>query len=368
MNDILKQQIRNAPRQCITYAAYMNTVLYHPQCGYYMKEREKIGRSGDFLTTSHYSPVFGKVMARLFARLVEEEIVAPQICEIGGGDGAFFKAVLDEWKEVSPHTYDALHYHVIEKSPDQRERAKDGRVQFHDHLMAFFDHRSFHGIIFSNEWFDALPVHVVQKLDGALYEVFVSMTEQDELIEVYHPLANEEIAEYMEVYDVMLSEQQRIEIPLVMLEMITYLAEHTERAMVFTFDYGYVKEEWETPERHSGSLRGYFKHQLVDDPLKHPGDMDLTSHIPFHTLIEKGNEEGLQLVDFLRQDQFLAEAGLLKLLVPTVNPDPFSRESKQNRAVRQLVMDGGISSYFHVCLQQKGLSLTSEEWKNLLHQ
>ena len=44
MLNYLKSYIKQQPLKMISYAEYMNVVLYHAQLGYYMKEGEKIGR------------------------------------------------------------------------------------------------------------------------------------------------------------------------------------------------------------------------------------------------------------------------------------------------------------------------------------
>jgi glutamine amidotransferase PdxT len=35
--------------------------------------------------------------------------------------------------------------------------------------------------------------------------------------------------------------------------------------------------------------------------------------------------------------------------------------SKRNRAIRSLIMPGGLSSYFHIVIQQKGLQVTIDD-------
>jgi hypothetical protein len=43
------------------------------------------------------------------------------------------------------------------------------------------------------------------------------------------------------------------------------------------------------------------------------------------------------------------------------DPNPFSEVSKRNRAIRSLIMPAGMSSYFHIIIQQKGLSLSERD-------
>lgn len=84
MELILREWMGKEKDYSISYSTYMNLVLYTEGHGYYMKEREKIGRQGDFFTSSNVSSVFAKTFAKLFIRLVENGEVASNICEVGG--------------------------------------------------------------------------------------------------------------------------------------------------------------------------------------------------------------------------------------------------------------------------------------------
>ncbi len=48
MELILKEWMEKEKDYSISYSTYMNLALYAEEHGYYMKEREKIGRQGDF--------------------------------------------------------------------------------------------------------------------------------------------------------------------------------------------------------------------------------------------------------------------------------------------------------------------------------
>lgn len=48
MELILKEWMEKEKDYSISYSTYMKLALYAEEHGYYMKEREKIGRQGDF--------------------------------------------------------------------------------------------------------------------------------------------------------------------------------------------------------------------------------------------------------------------------------------------------------------------------------
>jgi SAM-dependent MidA family methyltransferase len=362
------EAIEQAEQRRISYAQYMNLALYDPQYGYYMREKEKIGRLGDFITSSNISDVFGQLFAKVFIRLVQTGEVAPFVCEIGGGSGRFARAVLNEWQKRSPETFRSLTYVIIEMSPYHRKKQKEILINIPANIIQYEKIEQFQkefpnvcGIVFSNELFDAFPVHVIEKEDGKLQEVFVSLRE-GQLVEVKFPLQNKEIVDYLKERKIVLKNGQRFEIPLMMKKFILETGTLMKRGIMFTVDYGYTDDEWQLPIHREGSLRGYYQHQMITNPLAFPGDMDLTTHVQWDALKMYGEKAGWEFVRLMRQDHFLLAAGILEYLTEHHDSNPFSEQSKQNRAIRSLIMDGGMSSAFQVMIQQKNIDI---KWKEI---
>ncbi|MFS1517933.1 class I SAM-dependent methyltransferase [Bacillus sp. SCS-151] len=368
MNTIIKDAISSSPNKMISFAQFMELALYHPNYGYYMREQTKIGKKGDFITSSNISNVFAVLFTNIFIDLVEQQKVSPTIVEIGGGSGRFAKSVLEEWKERSPQTYEQLTYILIETSPYHRElqrqlliNEQDKVIQF-EHLQQFIENHPFYqGIVFTNELFDAFPVEVIEKRNEELHEVMVTLNDNNEIEEYFVPLSNKEIIKYLEEQNIELTNGQRFEIPLQMKSFIHELSSTLEQAVVYTVDYGYTHKEWQHPAHMRGSLRGYHRHQLINNPLLNPGNMDITSHVHLDAVKYYYRKAGFTEVAMLRQDQFLLEAGILQYLQDNNDTNPFSEVSKRNRAIRSLILDGGISSYFHVIMMQKNMDIAWEK-------
>ncbi|WP_458412501.1 class I SAM-dependent methyltransferase [Schinkia sp. CFF1] len=356
----LKNMIQRAENGSISYSDYMAIALYDDEKGYYMKDRKKIGKEGDFYTNSNVHSVFGKVLARIFARLVQKEMIAPFICEIGAGTGRLANFLLEEWEKVDPATFTRLQYYIVEMSPyhlrEQRSVIKhiEKVQQFHSIEEMKNATGEFNGIVLSNELFDAFPVDVVQKSKDELFEVRVTMKDE-KLIEAYVPCENVQILKWLEENKITLQNDQRIEIPLAMYNWLEQTMDWFEKGLMLTIDYGYTKEEWMNPVHRDGSLRGYYKHQMIRNPLLHLGDMDLTTHIHLDALIQKSEKVGITLLAMLKQYQFLLRGGILDYLQEHHDSNPFSEASKQNRAIRSLITDDGISGSFTVLIQQKNL-------------
>jgi SAM-dependent MidA family methyltransferase len=357
MQKIIIEKIKQAPHQLISFAEFIELALYHPTMGYYMRNQVKIGKSGDFITTSNVSDIFGSIFSKWFLKQVTENNVSPVVCEIGAGNGRFAKALLDSWRRITDLP---LTYYIVETSPYHRQLQREilpiGENVFQ--VNELMELQPFDGLIISNELFDALPVHVIEMRNGELFEVMVGWKD-DQFVEHSVPLINPSIQAYMDEQKITLVENQRIEIPLQMESMLKTISTTIGKGLIVTIDYGYTADEWKEPARKSGSLRGYHKHQMINDVLLHPGEMDITHHIHFDSLIHIGEKLGLAFLLKKRQDEFLLAAGLLQELEENFDPNPFSEKSKRNRAIRSLVMPG-MSSYFHIVIQQKGFHLNEE--------
>lgn len=359
MLQYFKQRINEQTDGMITYEEFIKEALYHPEYGYYMRPGDKIGRSGDFITTSNISDIFGRAIAKWFLRLTEEMKIEPAVCELGAGNGRFASAFIAEWKKISKKE---LRYYIFEESPYHLEKQKE--LIIFDQVIKQIDNLEeltpFNGFIFSNELFDALPVHVVENKNGNMMEVMVTFDEDEgRLAEKLVPLKNARIESYLKKSNIILKDNQRIEIPLAMEPMISKISNVLQRGLVITVDYGYKDEEWMNPAHRDGSLRGYYKHQQLKNVLQYPGEVDITSHVHFDSMIRIGEEKGLEFMKLQRQDEFLLSIGLLEELQNHVDPNPFSEVSRRNRAIRSLIMPSGISSFFHVILQKKEIESES---------
>lgn len=361
MSSFIIDKIKKTIEQKITYATYMEWALYDPVHGYYMKDRTKIGKQGDFYTTSQVHPIFAKLFAKLFLELFDKEKLPLNICEFGAGTGQFAKDLLDELQKLSPDLFHDITYIIVETSPYHRDVQKQ-LLDSYPNVKIFTDFQflktkydCFEGIVFSNEFFDAFPVHVIEQDKHGINEIFVT-AKKDQLVEQSSPCENEQILLWLKQYGPQLNIGQRIEIPLAMTEWLKDFSTWFNRGIVFTIDYAYSEEDWSQPERFAGSLRGFYQHQLITNPLLHPGEMDLTAHIHLDAFIKIGEEAGLTTFFRKNQDRFLLQAGILNYLQNNYDPNPFSEISKQNRAIRSLITDGSMSRAFHVIVQGKNIT------------
>lgn len=345
-----------------SFATFMETALYEPEIGYYTNTSRKLGKDGDFYTSNHVNPVFAETFGRFFSDVIQKENLLPSICEWGAGDGTFAFHMLQYIKNSCPGIFEKMTYRIIESSPYHRGIIKDKLQALDEHVCIYSsfhelkaDVADFEGIIFSNELLDAFPVHSVKMTEDGLKEIKVDV-EKDELTEVMTDCENSKLQEWLDKYGPALPEGFRTEISPAMAEWMENVSEWLKRGMIVTVDYGYRNEELLKPERKDGSIRGYRNHEMVTNPLKHPGEMDLTAHIQWDAYDKIASQAGLEQVLHERQDTFLLKAGLFTFLQEPAQINPFSDEFKKNRAIQSLVHPGGISSSFQAAVHGRGLT------------
>jgi SAM-dependent MidA family methyltransferase len=336
---------------------FMGIALYHRDEGYYMKQKKKIGKNGDFYTSSSVSDVFGKVWADVFARTIIKQQLDPAIVEFGSGNGNFAKHVLTALKE---NGHDHITYIIIEKSLYHRQLLKENLKRFPVVVMSTFEelqeaHPSFKGIIFANEVLDAFPIRIFQNTESKWNEKVVVFDNRKNKF-VFDSRKVENIDLVSNLNEIFSSRSKNFihEVSFQMHNWLRALYEWADEKCCFFFvDYGYKGEEWNHIGLKEGSVRGYYRHKIENDPLSFPGEMDITHHIDWDQVERTAKEHYVETVGFYSQGEFLLNEGLLTYLNNTKHTDPFSSEHKRNRAVRSFLLDGSLANGFQVIQQTK---------------
>ncbi len=344
----------------ISFAEFMQQCLYHPDYGYYTTPRTRIGKEGDFFTSSSVHSLFGRLISRqleqMWQLLGEGEFT---IAEQGAGEGHLCLDILDALAEEAPEFYQQLSYRIVEISPDhQRGQAVNlqrhidaGRIDW----CTLSDLQGMQGCYLSNELVDAFPVHLVDKDDDELKEIFVINSEKG-FIEEVRPLNNPAINDYFRLVGHELLEGNRGEVNLQALDWMQGVGKVLGRGFVLTIDYGYPAEELFAPFRRNGTLLCYHKHQTNENPFQRLGCQDITAHIDFTALQKVGEQQGLTPLYFDQQYRFLLGLGFLESLIELQmrETDP-QRAQALRMTLKNLVMPDGMGDSFKVLVQGKGV-------------
>jgi SAM-dependent MidA family methyltransferase len=307
----------------IPFARFMELALYHPQYGYYTSGRERIGKQGDYFTSVSVGPLFGKILAKQFQKFREELGNPPEfeVVEFGGHRGQFRKDVLAAAPDLA--------YRVVETS----DPLPDSIV----------------GCVFSNEFLDALPVHLVQVKDETWQEVYVNA----DLQEVLGPLSTPRLAEYLRDLPIQYMEGYRTEVNLRALDWLTEVAKRLKRGWIITIDYGYERNEYFAPHHSDGTLFCYYQHVKSANPYTNIGEQDITAHVEFTSLMEHGKKLGLEPVLFTDQSHYLLQIGESE--IAEIVERTAGQPSKERAAIHQLIHPELMGRTFKVLVQKKGI-------------
>lgn len=357
--ELLRKRI--AAGDGVSFSEFMEQCLYHPDYGYYTTPRIRIGKEGDFFTSSSVHSLFGRLISRQLQQMWQllgrgEFTVAEQ----GAGEGHLCLDILDALADEAPDFYRQLNYRIVEISPDHEQGQAEklqrhidaGRVDW----CSLAELKGMQGCFLSNELVDAFPVHLVDKQGGELKEIFVVNSEVG-FVEEVRPLKNPAIEEYFSLIGTGLLEGNRGEVNLLALEWLQGVAEVLERGFVLTIDYGYPADELFAPFRRNGTLLCYHKHQATENPYQRLGCQDITAHIDFTALQKVGEQRGLETLYFGEQYRFLLGLGFLEALVEMQMRETDPQKAQALRlTLKNLVMpEGGMGESFKVLVQGKGV-------------
>lgn len=314
--EIRREILQTGP---ISFERFMELALYHPRFGYYRRDRDPFGKQGDFYTAEQLQPVFGILVAEAIRKL-RDDLGHPQdfvVVEMGSGRGEMAEA-LSEFRYL-PVDVDRG------EVPDQ-----------------------FTGVVFANEFLDALPVHLVISRQGVFREMLVT-SQPDRFAFIEGPPATGDVAAYLEGYVGPKDEGTFVEVNLRALNWLERLARSLVRGYLMLIDYGYTARE--SPRFPQGTLMSYRRHVASQDVLADPGERDITAHVAFSALEAWGARCGLAKVRFESLSMFLLGAGERDQFARALAADSETASMRRRLQLKTLLY--GMGETFRVLLLEK---------------
>ena len=313
LEERLREQIaRSGP---MPFREFMQAALYDPEYGYYRARRDPFGKHGDFYTAEQLQPVFGILIAAEVRRMWRE-MGSPKdftVVELGPGRGEMAPAFA-EWRYVG-----------VDSGGDL-----PGQIR---------------GVVFSNEFFDALPADAATVIDGTPRELLVGV-EGGRLTFVTGDRVSAAIEEYWRRY---CPEACTFEANLAALEWIDRIADALVSGFHLTIDYGYVTAEHIRFRR--GTLMSYRRHQASEDVLVEPGERDITAHVQFSALEDRGAARGLALERRETLAQTLLRAGEADQFAAVLAGATGAEERARRLQLKSLLF--GMGETFRTLIQRK---------------
>jgi SAM-dependent MidA family methyltransferase len=363
---IISDRINNADRQQITFAEYMELVLYHPRHGYYASNAERIGKSGDFLTSPHLANDFGEMLAIQIHQLWQI-LGSPQIfnlVEMGAGQGLLAAQILTYSQREYPEFFKAIDYIIIERSPAMIAIQQASLISLRVRWCQWseINDNSIIGCFLSNELIDALPVHQVVCAKDRLQEIYVITGDDDRaFMETIDYLSTDRLETYWQLNDIdffngKYVEGYRTEVNLAGLDWLETVDRKLHRGYILSIDYGYTADRYYNPMRSQGTLQCYYQHAHHNDPYINIGNQDLTAHVDFTALQHQGELLGWHTVGFTQQGIFLMALGLGdRIAAISAGGGDVQSLLTRRQNLHQLIDPMGLGK-FGVLMQCKGLT------------
>lgn len=342
----------------ISFEQYMQMALYEPGLGYYSAGSCKFGEQGDFVTAPEISPLFSRCIARQCQQVLSEisstEVWSSSILELGPGTGAM---AIDIMLELARNDALPEKYYLLEPSADLRQRQqlniRNAIPQLEERFVWLdrLPEERIKGVILANEVIDAMPVkRIVIDTDIQEYAVSCNSGADDQTqfqwlkTDIDHNLKSEMQAMFDMLMDP-LETPYITEINYNIKPWINSLNDVLDQGLILISDYGYPRQEYFHPQRHTGTLICHYRHQVHDDPFLYPGLQDITASVEFTTVAEAAVDAGLHVSGFTTQAHFLIGCGLDQF-VSEFESDDVAERSKMTQQVSKLTMPGEMGEKF----------------------
>jgi SAM-dependent MidA family methyltransferase len=393
----IEQKIRE--RGPIPFSRYMELCLYDAEHGYYARNAEQFGKSGDFYTSSDVHAVFGRLMARQFDEMWRA-LGSPEkitVVELGPGRGLFAQDVLDWSEKKFPEFFRALRYVLVETSPALRHRIEatlachlesgkaesiapdspssmsavssgsvvsSGSPSFR--TSGFWVAQRFSAaisspptpgalapevptILFANEFFDALPVEVLSAQGSLRIDA-----RDGRFLETWVPPSTEEL-EFLDRHSIHPEPGERVEVQLTAQDYMHQIASTITRGFLIAIDYGYTRAE-QLAGRHRGTLKAIRQHSVSANPYEAPGEQDITADVNFTALAATAEKQGMQTQKLITQSQFLMGIGEATQFADAFEDCRLPQErAKVALQLKHLVTPAGMGESFQVLIASKGI-------------
>jgi NADH dehydrogenase [ubiquinone] 1 alpha subcomplex assembly factor 7 len=324
---------------------YMELCLTHPGHGYYVA-RDPLGREGDFTTSPEVSQMFGELLG-LWAASVWKAIDSPSVLrliELGPGRGTMMADALRALR-VLPPLYQSLSVHLVEINPVLRDKQKSTltgvrNIAWHERLDDVPDGPS---VILANEYFDVLPIHQVVKRETGWHERVVEIDGNGQLVfgAAAEPTPRFEalLTPLVRAAPVGAVFEWRPDAEI--MRIATRVRDQGGAALII--DYGHLRSDV------GDTFQAIARHSFTD-PLKNPGQADITAHVDFQALARAAEDLGARVHGPVPQGDFLKRLGIETRAVTLMAKTTPEISEDISGALKRLIGGGrgGMGSMFKV--------------------
>ncbi|KAF9041948.1 DUF185-domain-containing protein [Hymenopellis radicata] len=338
----------------LSFSQYMQLCLLHPTDGYYTNPSNSIfGREGDFITSPEISQIFGELLGVWFSLQWMNAGKAPavRLVELGPGRGTLMADILAAMACFVPETT-TTRVHLVDISPTMRQLQASkltGRCElvWNESINDIQPSDKFFTMLVAHEFFDALPINILEKRPTGWHEVKIDAeTTQEAYPRLRRVLSPTPTA----LSTVLANSSPRFDkLPDgVHLEVSQSSFRHARKigellapqGCALIVDYG-------RDGSYADSFRAFKDHQIVD-VFSHPGQCDLTANVDFRYLKE-AMADLVPTYGPIPQAKFLTLMGLEPRLEALKNAATTDEQKEAiETAAKRLVDPAGMGSQYQV--------------------
>ena len=342
LNDLILKKSEHK----ITFAEYMQQVLYAPALGYYAAGNRKFGKEGDFITAPEISPLFSQCLA-LQIKQILAQLQEGVILEFGAGSG---KMALEIMRTLAAQNSLPTAYYILEISAELQQRQRQFIQQNAPELFSYFNWLTalpdipIKGVIIANEVLDAMPCHRFCLQNNTIQEYYVTC-KNDELSWCLDQPSTAELTAKITELNLCPTTNYTSEINLIHPAWIHSVSDCLQQGLILLIDYGYPQAEFYHPLRNTGTLKCFFRHHQHEDPLILTGIQDITAHVNFTAIAHAAIAADLEVKGYLNQASFLINCGIERLLTKIENERDYINAVQQ---IKKLTLPTEMGELFKV--------------------
>ena len=356
----------------ITFSQFMQICLYSPKGGFYSARANRINTEFGTSPTSH--PLFGTLIAKQLKQMWEilDFPSIFQVIEVGSGDGALARSIVDEIQLLDSNFSAALQYVATDYEPwwpnsldeslgwngeAQNSRPNKREITWGINRVkaeGVTPFKNITGCILCNELVDNFPFHQFVIQDGLVKEIYVTTSDKG-FTEILDLPSSPLISNRLKSLNLDLPEGYRGEINLGIDSWMAEVFETLDRGFTLSIDYGELSKDLYSSKYNNGTLMCYNQHQYTNNPYQNIGSQDITSFVDFTSLMKAGEKQGFITQGYTLQRRFLENLGFYSYL-DSLDAKELSYARKElSRIAMKTLIDPDDYGDFKVLIQSKGI-------------
>ncbi|AFY27838.1 class I SAM-dependent methyltransferase [Cyanobium gracile] len=361
----LAQRLRAAGGS-VPFLDYMDWALHDPDHGAYGSGRLQIGPGGDFAT----APSLGEEFARLLAPQVAQWLAllpadeSLTLVETGPGEGQLAQQLAEALHTGWPSLAGRTELVLVEPNAGMAERQRH-RLASCPLPVRWADLRTLadaprRGVVLAHEVLDALAVERIERRGEGWCRQRVVLEDDGLRLEAGEPVSGAMLASLADLgllpLDGRRPEGWCSELHPGLAPWLAACAGALAQGWLLVIDYAHEARRYYAPQRSNGTLMAYRRQRASDDPLREPGQWDLTAHLCLESLEVAARAGGWQPQGVCRQGEALLALGLAQRLhgLQRESGTPLAQLLQRRETLLRLVDPAGLGEFRWIALRRDG--------------